>query len=107
MWFFLSENQNFEGLGFEICMYKPSKIDKKHNVEMRGRVRIDYSSIMVGLEGQVRRPNRAKREPKHDLAGQERPQQGKTPKQASQKKLSFVQRKMGTVVLGGEGFTLP
>ena len=74
---------------------------------MGGRFGIDFSSILVGLEGQVGRPNRAKREPKHDLAGQERPQQGKTPKQASQKKLSLARRKMTPGVLGGEGFTLP
>ena len=74
---------------------------------MRGRVGIDFSLILVGLEGQVGRPNRAKTEPKHDLAGQGRPQRGKTAKQASQVKLSEWRRKIGTVVLRGEGFTLP
>ena len=36
----------------------------KNNVEMGGRFGIEFSSILVGLEGQVGKPNRAKREPK-------------------------------------------
>ena len=74
---------------------------------MGRRFGIDFSSILVGLEGQVGRPNRAKREPKHDLAGQERPQQGKRPRQVNQVKLSQWRRKSKSPYLGGEGFTLP
>ena len=62
---------------------------------MGGRFGIDFSSILVGLEGQVGMPNRAKREPKHDLAGQRRPQQGKTPRQANQVKSSQGGRNLG------------
>jgi hypothetical protein len=74
---------------------------------MGGRFGIDFSSILVGLKSQVGRPNRAKREPKHDLGGQERPQQGKRPRQANQVKLSQWGGKTSQWVLGGEGFTLP
>ena len=79
----------------------------KNSVEMGRRFGIDFSSILVGLEGQVGRPNRAKREPKHDLGGQERPQQGKRPRQVNQVKLSQWRRKTDAPYLGGKGFTLP
>ena len=74
---------------------------------MGGRFGIDFSSILVGLEGQVGRPNRAKREPKHDLGGQERPQQGKRPRQVNHVKLNQSGGKISLAPLGGEGFTLP
>ena len=74
---------------------------------MGGRFGIDFSSILVGLEGQVGRPNRAKREPKHDLGGQERPQQGKRPRQVNQVKSNQSRGNLGGTPLGGEGFTLP
>ena len=70
---------------------------------MGGRFGIDFSSILVGLEGQVGRPNRAKREPKHDLGGQERPQQGKRPRQVNQVKLSQWGGKTDAPYLGGRG----
>ena len=79
--------------GSKFALEIEAKAIKKNSVEMGRRFGIDFSSILVGLEGQVGRPNRDKREPKHDLGGQERPQQGKRPRQVNQVKLSQWGRK--------------
>ena len=50
------------------------------------------SSILVGLGGQVGRPNRARRAPKRDLTGQGRPQQGERSRQASQVRSKVARR---------------
>ena len=92
--------------GIEVGSKKQSKNDKK-KVKMGGRVGIGFSSILVGLEGQVGRPNPARRGPKHDLTGQGRPRQDKRPRQASQVQSSQERRARTSLVLGREGFTLP
>ena len=70
---------------------------------MGGRIGIGFSSIWVGLEGQVGRPNRARRGPKHDLTGQGRPRQDQRPRQASQVQSSQGRRGRAWMVLGGRG----
>ena len=77
---------------------------------MGGRVGIGFSLMLVGLEGQVGRPNRARRGPKHVLTGQGRPPQDKTPRQASQVMSSLggeIKAREGQSHVGREGFTLP
>ena len=64
----------------------------KNEVKKGGRVGIDFSWILVGLGGQVGRPNRARRAPKRDLTGQGRPQEGERSRQASQVRSKVARR---------------